>query len=750
MPATPQDRLYGLTTSVAVKPPVYISADYDITRFGEQTIASKTPTDERTITTTEGMRVLLLGQDNPVENGIWVARRSFWVRATDFNGPRDAVNGTLVFSINGDCWQVEADDPVVIGKSTIHFRPTYPFEANLDIFQRTLRVPEASVNVLPSAEDRAWKGLGFDGAGQPKLQDPAGTGLWGYVPAIGSFEKGSLLTQRFEVLLWESTDEYWRWDGEMPKIVLPGSTPDTAGGRGKGKWLDVTDATLRSNLGSSEIPGAGIVMLGQKVTVQQAMDYLLNKGNAVRLSTYCLLYATENSAFAAALEGAKGADGYACRVIVNDTGRPVKLTERFLFQSVESTSVLGEKYNENLCGVVGEFELATGAGFDFISCYSPFINIVVTDGGGNSVDAATPLNSDFAVRMESGVIAPEFHITGYGYGGYLFGSAGEWNGETAPGVQCVHKSSLAAFGGAAALYVRGTTGFGNITSVWEEGVTHYSLIDTAYDVQIASYENFIPAAGAGQLMLRSCGSMHIGKLLTGAWGVPQVKIFDCPSVDIGTHLSVLGNSDVNTEDTYAADISGSVVHIGSSQLLKLGCGYRVGHGGSLFVDNINGNILNQAVSLTNNTSYDGLSTSTASSVTIKSARLFRGNSSLVLSSKDMFHVDATITSGKLELQSVEAIGFNYQRTSDYARLVNVLSQSANFKVYLDGVAVDYTGTTLPFYIYNYASLLKSIGLFFTGELQFSSGNSSGNGKVLEVSSGLNTGGGTTTYTGKKS
>ncbi|STR67432.1 endo-N-acetylneuraminidase [Klebsiella michiganensis] len=65
MPATPQDRLYGLTTSVAVKPPVYISADYDITRFGEQTITSKTPTDERTITTTEGMRVLLLGQDNP-------------------------------------------------------------------------------------------------------------------------------------------------------------------------------------------------------------------------------------------------------------------------------------------------------------------------------------------------------------------------------------------------------------------------------------------------------------------------------------------------------------------------------------------------------------------------------------------------------------------------------------------------------------------------------------------------------------
>ncbi|HBS1254823.1 hypothetical protein FKK42_02365 [Klebsiella pneumoniae] len=142
-------------------------------------------------------------------------------------------------------------------------------------FKRSLRVPDSSINQLPSAEERAWKGLGFDGAGQPKLQDPAGTGLWGYVPAIGSFEKGSLLTQRFEVLLWESTDEYWRWDGSMPKIVLPGSTPDTAGGRGKGKWLDVTDATLRSNLGS----GDGAKLIGGLSFLTVEMYSYLAEGN---------------------------------------------------------------------------------------------------------------------------------------------------------------------------------------------------------------------------------------------------------------------------------------------------------------------------------------------------------------------------------------------------------------------------------------------------------------------------------------
>ncbi|MCU4150525.1 phage tail fiber domain-containing protein, partial [Klebsiella quasipneumoniae] len=128
-------------------------------------------------------------------------------------------------------------------------------------FNRSLRVPDSNINQLPSAQDRAWKGLGFDGSGQLKLQDPAGTGLWGYVPVGGSFETGGSLSQRFEVLLWESTDEYWRWDGALPKIVLPGSTPDTAGGRGKGKWIDVTDATLRQSLGSSELPGASLVSL---------------------------------------------------------------------------------------------------------------------------------------------------------------------------------------------------------------------------------------------------------------------------------------------------------------------------------------------------------------------------------------------------------------------------------------------------------------------------------------------------------
>lgn len=167
MPATQEDRLYGLTTSVAVKPAVAISADYNITLFGEQTITSSTFTGERTVTTTTGMRVLAMGQSSPIDNGIWIASPATWHRAPDFDGARDAVNGTLVFSIYGDCWQLEAVNPVQIGYSALEFRSTYPFSGEANLFERSLRVPEASVGILPPISGRANHLLAFNNDGEP-------------------------------------------------------------------------------------------------------------------------------------------------------------------------------------------------------------------------------------------------------------------------------------------------------------------------------------------------------------------------------------------------------------------------------------------------------------------------------------------------------------------------------------------------------------------------------------------------------
>ncbi|EMH2394530.1 hypothetical protein AB9W60_000229 [Proteus mirabilis] len=116
-----------------------------------------------------------------------------------------------------------------------------------DIDSKTLRVKDNPIPALPSAEQRRNKQLGFDNEGYPQLLDPAETGSLGYV-LVDSFEKGAEITTRYQALHWDNNGEYYRWDGELPKIVQIDSTPDNSGGIGAGKWLSVGDTSLRNEL----------------------------------------------------------------------------------------------------------------------------------------------------------------------------------------------------------------------------------------------------------------------------------------------------------------------------------------------------------------------------------------------------------------------------------------------------------------------------------------------------------------------
>ncbi|MER1911482.1 M14 family zinc carboxypeptidase [Proteus mirabilis] len=115
------------------------------------------------------------------------------------------------------------------------------------IDSKTLRVNDKDIQALPSAEQRRNKQLGFDNEGYPQLLDPAETGALGYV-LMDSFEKGAVITSRYQALHWQSKGEYYRWDGDLRKTVPAGSTPESAGGVGKGAWISVGDASLRNEL----------------------------------------------------------------------------------------------------------------------------------------------------------------------------------------------------------------------------------------------------------------------------------------------------------------------------------------------------------------------------------------------------------------------------------------------------------------------------------------------------------------------
>lgn len=120
---------------------------------------------------------------------------------------------------------------------------------------------------------RRWTIAGFQYTAEEAIRK------YGYI-TIDSFEDGATLTLPNQTLRYEANGEYYRWDGEFPKTVSPGSTPEAAGGVGLGAWVSVGDASLRSNLADSN--GSSLIKYGEG-TLKDYLDSLSNKSgfNAV-------------------------------------------------------------------------------------------------------------------------------------------------------------------------------------------------------------------------------------------------------------------------------------------------------------------------------------------------------------------------------------------------------------------------------------------------------------------------------------
>lgn len=100
---------------------------------------------------------------------------------------------------------------------------------------------------------------------------------------VGSFQDGATLNAAGDIIQDESTGVWYRWDdlSTLPKTVPAGSTPDSTGGIGEGKWLavDVSDV-LRKDLASTNTgKGASIIGVEGGGTVQEALN---DNKNALR------------------------------------------------------------------------------------------------------------------------------------------------------------------------------------------------------------------------------------------------------------------------------------------------------------------------------------------------------------------------------------------------------------------------------------------------------------------------------------
>jgi hypothetical protein len=120
------DRIDGVVTSAAVKYPVRVATTAPITMLGLFTVDG--------IALADGDRILVKDQADQTTNGIYNASASLttnWVRAIDFDGVRDATDGTLIYIRQGAVNQnvtfrtVCADNPIQFDTSLITFTAAF-------------------------------------------------------------------------------------------------------------------------------------------------------------------------------------------------------------------------------------------------------------------------------------------------------------------------------------------------------------------------------------------------------------------------------------------------------------------------------------------------------------------------------------------------------------------------------------------------------------------------------------------------
>jgi len=131
---------------------------------------------------------------------------------------------------------------------------------------------------------RRWTIAGFQYTAEEAIRN------YGYI-TMDSFEDGATLTLPNQTLRYEATGEYYRWDGEFPKTVPAGSTPETSGGVGLSAWISVGDASLRGEIIPRFYFMSGVdpeifrqSSLSDQDVLQTAIDYATTNGFFVKLN----------------------------------------------------------------------------------------------------------------------------------------------------------------------------------------------------------------------------------------------------------------------------------------------------------------------------------------------------------------------------------------------------------------------------------------------------------------------------------
>lgn len=96
--------------------------------------------------------------------------------------------------------------------------------------------------------------------------------------SVGSFDAGCTLENISQVVYSSETLSFYSWRGDYPKVVPPGSSPETTGGIGPECWVGISDLTFRNQLGSPEgasYMGYAISKALEGQTVEAKLNHLV-------------------------------------------------------------------------------------------------------------------------------------------------------------------------------------------------------------------------------------------------------------------------------------------------------------------------------------------------------------------------------------------------------------------------------------------------------------------------------------------
>lgn len=111
---------------------------------------------------------------------------------------------------------------------------------------------------------------------------------FGYIILPGvTFTTGANVNTPNEVLFNTPDNSYYKWSGSFgtgPKVVPPNSTPESSGGVGPGKWLNVGDSTLRGDLATGG--KASLVGYGDGTVEDELVRSANRRGDVVYAADY--------------------------------------------------------------------------------------------------------------------------------------------------------------------------------------------------------------------------------------------------------------------------------------------------------------------------------------------------------------------------------------------------------------------------------------------------------------------------------